>query len=101
MVTVHAHEWHLQQGRAFAKTEAYAQLYARRHVVERKQAELVRHGVRKARYRGQRKLALQVLLAAAMVNFKRLCTLVRQAAAVQASAAPAKGLLCPKSPQGR
>jgi len=89
VVTVHAHEGHLQQGRAFAQTEAYAQLYAHRHVVERKQAELVRHGVRQARYRGQRKLALQVLLAAAMVNFKRLCTLVRQATAVQASAAPA------------
>lgn len=89
VVTVHAHEQHLQEGRAFAKTEAYAELYGRRHLVERKQAELVRHGVRQARYRGQRKVTLQVYLAAAMVNFKRLCTLARQLTAAQALPAPA------------
>lgn len=90
IVSVHAQERHLQQGRALAQTEAYAQLYAQRYLVERKLAELVRHGVRKARYRGQRKVTLQAYLAAAMVNFKRLCALLaRQEAAAQALPVPA------------
>ena len=47
----------------------------RRSLVERKLAELKMHGMGKARYRGARKVLLQVRLTSALVNLKKLFTL--------------------------
>ena len=55
------------------------QLYRCRSRVERKQAELVRHGLRRLRYLGQEKRQLQRLWTGAVVNLKRLFTLGQKA----------------------
>ena len=44
-------------------------------LVERKLAELKMHGIGNARYRGQRKVLLQIRLTATLVNLKKLFTL--------------------------
>ncbi len=54
-------------------------LYRCRSRVERKQAELVRHGLRQMRYLGKEKRELQRLWTGAVVNLKRLFTLGQQA----------------------
>jgi hypothetical protein len=51
-------------------------------VIERKLAEGKRHGMRKARYRGRRKVLLQQRLAAGLLNLKRLFVLDPVLAAV-------------------
>ena len=71
----HPYEAHLQAARERQQTDEFKQLYRRRSRVERKIAELVRHGLRRTRYRGQAKRQLQRLWTGAAVNLKRLVTL--------------------------
>ena len=51
-------------------------LLHRRPLVERKLAHLVRWGSRKARYRGLRKVGLQLFLVGLLANLDRLSRLV-------------------------
>lgn len=70
---------------AQAKPETKA-LLRRRAKVERKIDHLQDLGMRKARYRGRRKTRLQALLAATVVNFKRLVVIgVLQGASLTAA----------------
>ena len=56
----------------YNKSAQYKKDMRLRPAVERKLAELVRyHGLRRARYRGLRKLGLQCFFTAAAVNIKR------------------------------
>ncbi|MGB9804846.1 IS1182 family transposase [Desulfofundulus sp.] len=77
-VTVNTYERYLQEGRVFQKTEEFAGKYPERCKIERKQAEMVMHGLRKARYVGLAKVTLQALLVATVVNFKRYWKLLNQ-----------------------
>lgn len=80
-VTVHRYEALLQKGRAEQKTDTFKAAYRKRPIVERKIAELVRHGMRQARYIGRAKVRLQLAWTAAMVNLKRLFKQIAGAAA--------------------
>jgi hypothetical protein len=76
-VQLHFHEQVLQEARAAQQTaeqrRALRKRLRPRAKVERKISELCRrHGLRHARYRGQRKTELQAVLTATMVNIKRL-----------------------------
>jgi hypothetical protein len=71
-VTVDAYEAYRQAARQRQDTDEFKTLYPTRSRVERKQAELVRHGLRHTRYLGQPKRQLQRLWIAAAVNLKRL-----------------------------
>ncbi len=71
-VVVHRHEALLQKGRAEQRTEAFQAEYRIRPIVERKIAELVRHGMRQARYIGRAKVLLQLAWTAAAVNLKKI-----------------------------
>lgn len=63
----------LEARRAEAKTEAFRQKLHLRAGVEGTISELVRgHGLRRARYRGKKKLRLQCLFTGVAVNLKRL-----------------------------
>jgi Transposase DDE domain/Transposase domain (DUF772) len=79
--TVHtdAYESYRQVQRARQGTPEFKGLYRYRSRVERKQAELVRHGLRRMRYLGNEKRQLQRLWTGAVVNLKRLFTLGLQA----------------------
>ena len=71
-ITVGPNEKYLQEMREIQKTEEFKEIYnKRRPPVERKIAELIFHGLRKARYIGKRKSRLQALFTAA-VNLKRI-----------------------------
>jgi len=74
-VRTHVHEAHLQAARQRQGTEEFKRLYRLRPAVERKIAELVRHGLRNTRYLGQHKRQLQRLWTAAAVNLKRLISM--------------------------
>jgi transposase len=74
-VTTHAHEKHLQAARTRQQTPQFQGLYRVRSKVERKIAELTRHGMRNTRYLGDEKRQLQRLWTGAAVNLKRLFTL--------------------------
>ncbi len=74
-VTINFHEARLQAARAEQRRPATKRRLRRRALIERKLAELKRHGLGKARYRGERKVLLQLRLTAAFVNIKRLFTL--------------------------
>jgi hypothetical protein len=74
-VTTHAQERYLQAARQRQETAEFKELYQLRSRVERKIAELVRHGLRQTRYRGQAKRQFQRLWTGAAVNLKRLFTL--------------------------
>jgi transposase len=71
-VRTHAHEAHLQQARQRQQTQTFKALYRLRGQVERKQSELVSHGLRETRYLGEKKRQLQRLWLGAAVNLKRL-----------------------------
>ena len=75
-VSTHPYEAYLQKARQRQQTEEFKALYRLRPAVERKIAELVRHGLRCTRYVGQAKRQLQRLWIGAAVNLKRLFTLV-------------------------
>ncbi|MGB9879423.1 MAG: IS1182 family transposase, partial [Anaerolineae bacterium] len=70
-VAINRYEELIQQGRAEQETEVFKLEYRQRPIVERKIAELVRHGMRKARYIGKVKVLLQLAWTAAVVNIKR------------------------------
>jgi transposase len=77
---LHFHEEVLQQARAAQKTQeqrrALRERLRPRAKVERKIGELCRrHGLRYARYHGQKKTELQAVMTATMVNTKRLTLL--------------------------
>jgi hypothetical protein len=77
-IRVNAHEKTLQRTRSFQAEPAWRARYrATRPKVERKIAHLVfrRHGGRRARVRGCRRVALDFALLAAAVNLRRLATL--------------------------
>lgn len=71
-VQTHARETYLQAARVRQQTEEFKTLYRLRCAIERKQAELIVHGLRGTRYLGRRKRQLQRLWLAAVVNLKRL-----------------------------
>ena len=75
-VQTHAYETYLQAARVRQRTEEFKTLYRLRSAIERKQAELVAHGLRGTRYLGRRQRQLQRLWHAAAVNLKRLFKLV-------------------------
>jgi len=71
-VTLNYHEDVMNEARERQGTEEFEEKYKERPKVERKIAELVRHGLRQARYVGRKKKRLQALWTAALVNLKRL-----------------------------
>jgi transposase len=76
-VSAGAYEAYQQAARARQQTDEFRQLYRLRPAIERKQAELVGHGVRDTRYLGEPKRRLQRLWTGAAVNLKRLFTLAQ------------------------
>jgi hypothetical protein len=71
-VETHPHDALLQAARKRQQTEEFKDLYRLRPPIERKQAELVDHGLRHTRYLGHAKRQFQRLWQAAAVNLKRL-----------------------------
>jgi hypothetical protein len=71
-VSTHPFEAYLQAARQRQQSDEFKVLYPVRSAIERKQAELVQHGLRDTRYRGQPRRQLQRLWTAAAVNLKRL-----------------------------
>jgi len=70
-ISVGAYEQYLQDARKIQKTDEFKRIYnKRRPPIERKIAELIRHGLRKTRYIGKRKSRLQALFTASVVNLK-------------------------------
>jgi transposase len=78
-VRTDAYESYRQRLRSYQATPEFKTLYRCRSRVERKQAELVRHGLRRMRYLGKAKRQLQRLWTGAVVNLKRLFALGQQA----------------------
>ncbi len=74
-ITLNFHEARLQAARFEQARPSTRKKLRRRALVERKLAEIKRHGAGKARYRGARKVLLQQRLTAAVVNLKRLFTI--------------------------
>ena len=68
----------MQKARAFQQIEEFKKEYPERCKIENKQAEMVHHGLRQARYIGKAKVCLQSLLIGAIVNFKRYWKLVKE-----------------------
>jgi hypothetical protein len=77
-ITTDDYERYRQLARQRQETPEFRELYRKRSRVERKQAELVRHGLRHTRYLGQAKRSLQRLWTAAAVNLKRLFRLAER-----------------------
>ncbi len=73
------YESYLQAARQRQGTPEFREVYRVRARVERKQAELVHHGIRRTRYVGRAKRQLQRLWTGAVVNLKRLFTLMQKA----------------------
>ena len=76
-VSTHPYEAYLHDARLRQQTDEFKERYRLRSAIERKQAELVQHGIRQTRYLGHGKRQLQRLWTAAVVNLKclfRLCT---------------------------
>ena len=71
-VQTHPYEADLQAARQRQQTDEFKDAYRLRPPIERKQAELVVHGLRDTRYLGHPKRQLQRLWQAATVNLKRL-----------------------------
>jgi transposase len=74
-LTLNFHEARLQAARAEQARPSTRRKLRRRSLVERKLAELKMHGMGKARYRGARKVLLQVRLTGALTNLKKLFAL--------------------------
>lgn len=74
-VTLNFHEARLQAARAEQLQPRTKRKLRRRAVVERKLADLKRHGMGRARYRGERKVLLQLRLTAGLANIKRIFTM--------------------------
>ncbi len=74
-IRVGVHEERIAAARAAQDEPETKALLRRRAKIERKIDHLQDLGMSKARYRGRRKTALQLYLAATVANFKRLCVL--------------------------
>ena len=74
-LSLNFHEARLQAARAEQARPSTRRKLRRRSLVERKLAELKMHGMGKARYRGARKVLLQVRLTGALANLKKLLAL--------------------------
>lgn len=74
-ITLNFHEARLQAARAEQARPATRRKLRRRSLVERKLAELKMHGMGRARYRGSRKVLLQLRVTGALVNLKKLFAL--------------------------
>lgn len=74
-ILISVHEARIAEARADQLRPEIKALLRARCKVERKIAHLQRAGIRKARFRGRRKTRLQLLIAAAVVNIKRLAVL--------------------------
>ena len=72
IVTADEYESYRQAARQRQATDEFRTLYRLRPRVERKQAEMVEHGLRQTRYLGEAKRQLQRLWIAAGINLKRL-----------------------------
>lgn len=80
IVGLSAHNKELREAERYNQTEQFKQDMKLRPPVEGKLAELVRyHGMRRARYRGLKKLSLQCYFTAAAVNLKRWVKLLTHA----------------------
>jgi IS5 family transposase len=75
-ITIGAYEAVRQHARTVQREPRAQALLHRRPVVERKLAHLVRWGSRKARYRGLRKVSLQLFLVGLLANMDRLSRLL-------------------------
>jgi len=82
-ITLNFHEARLQAARTDQTRPSTRRKLRRRAVIERKIAEAKRHGMGKARYRGTRKVLLQQRFLAALLNLKRLFTLLDLPGGVQ------------------
>lgn len=76
-ITCHYHEGLLQAARTEQATAEFKEAYRKRAAVERKIADLVGHGLRRARYIGGMKVRLQNHWVGAVVNLKRLFVLFK------------------------
>ena len=77
MVFKNDYEAEYRTAQAKAQTPEYAQIRKQHPAIERKLSEFVRrHDARHARYRGQPKVLLQVLLTGMVVNLKRIVRLI-------------------------
>jgi transposase len=74
-VQTHPYEAYLQAARQRQQTDEFNDVYRLRPSVERKQAELVDHGLRNTRYLGHPKRQLQRLWQGAVANLSGLCRL--------------------------
>ena len=83
-VKLHRHEMLLRQARAYQRTAEFKERYRTRPLVERANAELKRHGLRKARYIGLEKLEFQGVWTALALNMKRLFKRLRTEPEVRA-----------------
>lgn len=72
-LTYHEHHPDVVKRRAEMETDSFRQIMKRRPPIEGTISQLVRQGIRQARYRGLRKVNLQLILTATAVNLKRLC----------------------------
>ena len=95
-VVTTAYEAYLQEARQRQQSDEFWELYRQRSRVERKQAELVGHGLRETRYLGEAKRQFQRLWIGAAVNLKRLFKLAQDQRAdlVAALTGPPPRQLC-------
>ena len=76
-ITLHYHQDVVDEVADFNETEKFEQIYRKRAIVERKISELLyRHRLRFGRYIGKKKIQMQALWTAAVVNLKKLGKLV-------------------------
>lgn len=75
-ITSHHHEALLRAARTQQATPEFKDQYRQRAAVERKIADLVRRGLRRARYIGRAKVRLQNHWIGAVVNLKRIFSLI-------------------------
>lgn len=71
-ISIHEHHAHVVQRRAEMQTVGFWQALKRRPPIEGTISQLARQGMRRARYRGQRKVNLQLIFTAAGMNLRRL-----------------------------
>lgn len=67
-----------QSARQHMDTPAFQEAYSKRGRVEPKIWELVRHGARRCRYRGDARSQAQLLVTVSVVNCKRIVRLLDQ-----------------------
>ena len=76
-VIKHDYEQQYSKARAKAETEEYKKVRKEHPAIERKLSELMRqHGGRRVRYRTRRRVKIQYLLTAVVVNLKRIVKLL-------------------------